>query len=77
MPVHQLPDKVRQDPLLIHCYTKTELEYANLIKPFVLLENKFTLVKKFSQGIKIAMIYILVLDKRFGVRNHLDLNMTG
>jgi hypothetical protein len=77
MDEHQLSNKTGKDLRLKYYCRKTELEYTNLIKPFVLLENKFTFVKKISQGIKIAMIYILVLDKGFGVMNHLDLNMAG
>lgn len=59
MPVHQLPDKVRQDPLSKHYCRKTGLEYTNQIKRIVLFHNKFTLVKKIISRDKDSMIYDL------------------
>lgn len=56
MDEHQLSNKIGKDLRLKYYCRKTELEYTNQIKRFVLLENKFTLVKKFSQVIKIVMI---------------------
>lgn len=45
MDEHQLSNKIGKDLRLKYYCRKTELGYINQIKRFMLLENKFTLVK--------------------------------